>query len=156
MQTIDSLEGLLETHPFLIGLSSEHIHFLQDCAALRRFAAQQQIFREGEDADHFYLIVSGEVALETVVPGTAVATIQDLGAGEALGWSWLFPPYRWHFTASTVEPTEVISFEAAKLRDKAEEDRDFRDELLTRVSKMLLNRLENTRMQLIDAYGMRP
>jgi len=156
MQTIDSLEGLLETHPFLFGLSSEHIHFLRDCATLRRFAAQQQIFREGEDADHFYLIVSGEVALETVVPGTAVATIQDLGAGEALGWSWLFPPYRWHFTASTVEPTEVISFEAAKLRDKAEEDRDFRDEILTRVSKMLLNRLQNTRMQLIDAYGMRP
>lgn len=156
MQTIDSVEGLIETHPFVFGLDSEHIHFLRSCATLRRFASQQRIFHEGEDADHFYLIVSGEVALETVVPGAEVATIQNIGAGQALGWSWFFPPYRWHFTARTLEPTEVISFEAAKLRDKAEEDRDFRDELLTRVSGLLLNRLEHTRTQLIDVYGMRP
>jgi CRP/FNR family cyclic AMP-dependent transcriptional regulator len=156
MQTIESIEGLIETHPFLFGLSPEHIHFLRNCATLRRFASKQQIFHEGDDADHFYLIISGRVALETFVPGAGMATIETIGPGEALGWSWLFPPFRWHFTATTQEPTEVISFEAARLRDMAEDDRDFRDELLTRLSKMLLNRLENTRMQLIDVYGMRP
>lgn len=156
MQTIDSVEGLIEAHPFLFGLGSDHIHFLRECATLRRFAAHQQIFHDGGEADHFYLVLSGKVALETFVPGAGMARIETIGPGEALGWSWLFPPFRWHFTASTLEPTEVISFEAARLRDKAEEDRDFRDELLTRVSKMLLNRLENTRMQLIDVYGMRP
>jgi len=156
MQTVDSVEGLIETHPFSFGLESEHVHFLRDCATLQRFAAQQEIFHEGQDADHFYLNVSGEVALETVVPGAGVSTVQNIEAGQALGWSWLFTPYRWHFTARTLEPTEVISFETAKLREKAEEDRDLRDELLTRVSKLLLDRLEHTRMQLIDIYGMRP
>lgn len=156
MQTVDSVEDLVETHPFCFGLSSEHIHFLRNGATLRRFASQQEIFHEGEEADHFYLIVSGEVALESAVPGAGAATIENIEAGQALGWSWLFPPYRWHFTARTVEPTEVISFEAARLRDKAGEDRDFRDELLSRISKVLLNRLEHTRMQLIDVYGMRP
>ena len=156
MQTIDSIEYLIETHPFLFGLSPEHIHFLRNCATLRRFASKQQIFHEGDDADHFYLIISGRVALETFVPGAGMATIETIGPGEALGWSWLFPPFRWHFTATSQEPTEVISFEAGRLRDMAEDDRDFRDELLARVSKMLLNRLENTRMQLIDLYGMRP
>jgi len=153
MKTSDSIKSLVETHPFLFGLSVEHVHFLASCATIRRFASQQEIFHEGGDADHLYLILSGEVALETVVPGTAVATIQNIGAGQALGWSWLYPPYRWHFTARTIEPTEVLSFEAGHLRNKAEEDRDFRDELLTRVSKLVLNRLENTRMQLIDVYG---
>ena len=151
----DSIKSLLETHPFLFGLSADHVNFLTSCATIRRFASQQELFHEGEDADHFYLILSGEVTLETVVPGTAVATIQNVGAGQALGWSWLYPPYRWHFTARTIEPTEVISFEAASLRNKSEEDRDFRDELLSRVSKLVLNRLESTRMQLIDLYATR-
>ena len=156
MQTIDSIEGLIETHPFWFGLGPAHVHFLRERATLRRFASHQQIFHEGGNADHFYLILSGKVALETFVPGAGMTTIQTLGPGEALGWSWLFPPYQWHFTARTAEPTEVVSFEAARLREKAEDDRDFRDELLTRSAKMLLNRLENTRMQLIDFYGMRP
>lgn len=155
MQTLDALSTLIESHPFLSGLDPEFYEYFHDCASIRRFASQQQIFREGGEADHFYLILSGEVALETVVPGCGTVVIQRLGPKEALGWSWLFPPHLWHFTATTLAPTEVISFDAAALRAKAEENRDFRDELLTRVAKTLLERLQGTRMQLIDLYGLR-
>lgn len=156
MRTTDSVEGLIQSHPFWSDLESDHLRFLSDCATLRRFASKQEIFHEGGEADHFYLILSGKVALETFVPGMGMVTIQTLCAGDALGCSWLFPPHQWHFTAGTLEPTEVISFEAVRLRDRAESDRDFRDELLTRVSQMLFDRLMNTRMQLIDVYKMRP
>ncbi len=156
MQTTDALENLIREHSFLSGLDTEHYEFLNDCASLRRFASRQQIFHEGGAADHFYLILSGSLGLETFVPGCGVVTIQRLGPGDALGWSWLFPPYQWHFTAMTHAPTEVLSFDAAALRAKAEQDRDFRDELLTRITNTLLQRLQGTRMQLIDLYGMRP
>jgi CRP/FNR family cyclic AMP-dependent transcriptional regulator len=105
---------------------------------------------------NFYLIQSGKVALETFVPGCGMVTIQTLGAGEALGWSWLFPPRKWHFSASASEPTELIQFDAEWLRDKAEENREFRCELITCVAQILLARLQGTRMQLIDLFGMRP
>jgi CRP-like cAMP-binding protein len=127
-----------------------------DCATIRRFASQQQIFHEGGEADHFYLIITGNVALETFVPGRGMVTNQTLGAGDALGWSWLFPPHKWHFTASTREPTEVISLNAVALRGVAEEDREFHDELVTRVARTLHQRLLGTREQLVDLYGMRP
>jgi len=155
MQTIDALETLIKEHPFLSGLTPKFCDFFHDCASLRRLAAEQQIFHEREVADHFYLILSGEVSLETFVPGSGMVTIQILGRGEALGWSWLFPPYQWHFTATTRAPAEVISFDAAALRGKAEENRDFRDELLSRVAKTLHQRLLGTRMRLIDLYGIR-
>ena len=29
--------------------------------------------------------------------------VQTIGPGDALGWSWLFAPHRWHFTARAVE-----------------------------------------------------
>jgi CRP/FNR family transcriptional regulator, cyclic AMP receptor protein len=155
MQTLDPLENLIKEHPFLAGLSSEFCEFLCECASLRRFASHQQIFQEGGEADHFYLILTGAVSLETVVPGRGIITIQSLGPGEALGWSWLFPPYEWQFTATTRAPTEVISFDASALRAKAAGDRDFRDELLTRVAKTLFQRLQATRIQLTDAYSNR-
>ena len=155
MQTLDTLTDLIKTHPFLAGLAPEFYEFLEGCATLRRFASQQQIFHEGGEADHFYLIVSGEVALETFIPGCGTVTIQRVGPKQALGWSWLFPPHQWHFTAMTLTPTEVISFDAEELCAKAAENRDFRDELLTRVSKTLLERLQSTRMQLVDLYTTR-
>ncbi len=156
MQTLDTLTDLIKSHPFVAGLDPDFYEYFHDCATVRRFASQQQIFHEGAEADHFYLILSGEVALETFVLGCGTVTIQRLGPKEALGWSWLFPPYQWHFTATTLAPTEVISFNAEALRVKAAENRDFRDELLTRVSKTLLERLQGTREQLIDLYRIRP
>jgi CRP/FNR family transcriptional regulator, cyclic AMP receptor protein len=156
MQTMDTLQTLVTGHPFLSGLRPEFCDIFHDCATIRRFASQQQIFHEAGDADHFYLILNGSVALETFVPGCGTVTIQNIGAGEALGWSWLFPPYQWHFTATTREPTEVVSLDAAVLRAEAEQDRDFQDELLTRIVKTLYQRLMGARDQLIDLYRIRP
>jgi CRP-like cAMP-binding protein len=82
--------------------------------------------------------------------------VLTLGPGDALGWSWLFPPQQWHFSASAAERTELIEFDAATLRDKAEENCLFANELLKRVATLLLDRLQSTRTQLIDFYGMRP
>jgi CRP-like cAMP-binding protein len=156
MQTLDALTSLLKSHPFLAGLTPEFYEFFHRHATIRRFASQQQIFHEGGEADHFYLILFGEVALDTLVPGCGTVTIQRLGPREALGWSWLFPPYQWHFTATTLAPTEVISFNAEALRAKAAENRDFHNELLIRVAKTLFERLQGTRMQLITLYGNSP
>lgn len=152
MQRVDRLNTLIAEHPFLEGLRPDFCDFFQDCATVRRFASQQRIFNEGATADHFYLILSGTVALETFVPECGLVTIQKLGAGEVLGWSWLFPPYEWHFTATTREPTEVISLDAAALRNRAEHDPDFHDELLTRIARTLYRRLMGTREQLVAMH----
>jgi CRP-like cAMP-binding protein len=155
VQNLDGLGNLIEQHVFLSGLRREHCNIFHDCASIRRFASQQVIFHEGGEADHFYLITTGNVALETFVPGCGTVAIQKLGSGDPLGWSWLFPPYCWHFTASTREPTEVISFNAAALRSRANADREFHDELITRVAQTLYRRLLSTRAQLVDLYSIR-
>jgi CRP-like cAMP-binding protein len=155
MQTIEGLETLIDQHPFLSGLRREHYNIFRDCASIRRFASQQLIFHEGAEADHFYLIVTGKVTLETFVPGFGMVAIQQLGPGEALGCSWLFPPYRWQFTAATREPTEVISLDAAALRAKAEADHDFHDQLMTKLAQTVYRRLLGTRDRWVDLHGIR-
>ncbi len=151
-----ALDRLISSHPFLSELKPRFHEYFYECGSLVRFASNQQIFHEGEDADKFFLILSGKVGLETFVPGSGMTDIQSLGPGAALGWSWLFPPHKWHFTATTLAPTELICFDAASLRARAAEDRDFRDELLVRMVRTLLQRLESTRMRLIDFCGLQP
>ena len=90
MQTVDSLETLLKEHPFLAGLEPRLLDFFHDCATIRRFASRQQIFQEHGEADHFYLILSGSVDLETFVHGAGKDTVQTHGPEEELVWSWLF------------------------------------------------------------------
>ena len=67
------------------------------CAATSALRAGEALFREGEPADTFYLCVTGAVALEVHAPGGPPLVIETLHEGDTVGWSWLFPPYRWHF-----------------------------------------------------------
>jgi CRP/FNR family cyclic AMP-dependent transcriptional regulator len=148
-----TLEQIITEHPFWKGLDPHYFPLVNECASEERFGLQQQIFQEGSDANHFYLIHAGRVALETFVPGRGVVTIQTIGAGEALGWSWLFPPYRWHFSARSIDATATVALDARALREKAQENHDFGYDITIRVAQVMLQRLQATRMQLLDFYA---
>jgi len=155
-EIVRGLGSLVITHPFLAGLNPRFYRFFIECAQLQNYATGREIFHEGGSAERFYLIERGKVSLETFVPGRGSVPIETLGAGQALGWSWLFEPRQWHFTASAAAPTELVVFDARMLLDKAEENRDFKNELVSRVARSLVARLHATRVQLIDIYGLRP
>jgi CRP-like cAMP-binding protein len=118
------------------------------CASEPRFDAGQYILCEGEAATHLYLIGQGKVALGTITPGRGFTTLEILEDGDPLGWSWLIPPYHWHFTALTILPTWVIALDGKCLREKCEADHDFGYELLKRLALILGQRLRMTIRQL--------
>ena len=148
------LDDTIRSHPFWQGINPCYFHLLNECAAFVKFGFEQPIFRAGIKAEQFYLICSGQVALETFVPGKGAITIETLGPGEALGWSWLFPPYRWHFSARSVDLTEMVAFDVHRLRKHAEENHDFGYELATRIGQVVLKRLQATRLQLLEFYAI--
>ena len=145
-----TLEDILARHPFWNNLPPQYFPLLIECAVIEHFRPGEQIFKKGYGAEHFYLIHQGKIALETpYVPGEGLITIQTLAAGEALGWSWLFPPYQWHFSARAVESTEAVVFKADALRNKAKENPAFGYDLALRVGGIMLQRLQATRMRLL-------
>ena len=150
-----SLEKDIAAHPFLIGLSEHHIRLLADCAIRTHFERDQVIFREGESANRFYLIESGQVALESTSQATAPVTIDTIGAGDLLGWSWLFPPYVWHFQARAVMPTTAIFFYGTVLREYCEKDQSLGFELFKRMSEVMTRRLQAARERLLKVYNSR-
>jgi len=146
---VPSIEELIQTHPFLAGLSPHQYRILADCAMQSHFDAGELIFREGDPANRFYLLQHGSVILESQTQQHGLLPIQALGAGDALGWSWLFPPYFWHFDARALEPTDAIFLYATPLRDECEADHDLGYELLKRMAQVMMRRLQATRWQLL-------
>lgn len=153
--SLQTLEPILAEHPFFRGLSPEDVQLLTGCASNVVFKAGETICREGDPANHFYIIRQGKVALEVHTLERGSVMLQTLGAGEALGWSWLIPPYQWRFDARALELTRAIALDGQCLRHKCEANPRLGYELLKRVAQVFAERLMTTRLQLLDIYGQR-
>ena len=148
---ISELEERLAAHPFLKGMQPHEIRVLSQSAIPTHFNADQVIFKAGEPANGFYLIENGRVALEAPQTGRESIVIDSVGAGEPLGWSWLFPPYEWQFDARATEPTTALCFSGIMLRQHRDEDLTLSHELFKRMSKVMVRRLQAARARLVSA-----
>ncbi len=152
---MDTLERIIAEHPFFVGLEPYYANLLTGCAANVRFPAGVYIFKEGGEANDFYLIRSGKVALEIFAPQRKPIIVDTLGEGDILGWSWLLPPYHWKFHAHAVDETRAIALDGKCLRAKCEANHDLGYEVLKRFAQIIDHRLEATRLQLLDIYATR-
>ncbi len=154
MQTKKTIDQILAKHPFFQGFAPEQIQLIAGCAQNAHFKADTYLFHEAENASTFYLLRSGKVALETNIPGPGMVTIETIDTGEVVGWSWLFPPYTWHFSARAVEDVQATVFDGGCLRGKAEQDHDLGYTLIMKFAEVMMRRLQATRLQLLDLYSM--
>lgn len=150
---IDTSDYVLGDQPFLKGLSPAHLVAIAECAHPVTFASGEYVFREGDSANHFYIITYGQVSLELHVPGRGSRVIQTVEKDEVLGWSWLFPPYRWHFDGRALTMIRAIDFNGLCLRGKCDADHDLGYALMQRFAQTMMARLQATRLQLLDVYG---
>ena len=153
-KTPDTPENAIARHPFLKGISSSFLHILNETATFKKYEPGDIIIKEGADADHLFLIHKGSVSLESHLPGKGPVRTQFLGAGESLGCSWLFPPYRWCFTARTLDPTEASVIDARFLRDCMKANHEFGHEIAMRIGQVLWIRLQAARALLVDFHGV--
>jgi CRP/FNR family cyclic AMP-dependent transcriptional regulator len=141
----------IAAHPFLAGMSAHQLEMLARYATKKQFNADEMIFRAGEPARGFYLVESGMIALEGSVMDHGPIATDIVRAGEPLGWSWVFQPYRWHFDARAIEATTVIFFDGDSLRQHYNEDLTFAHDLFKRMCEVMARRLQTTRCKLIEA-----
>lgn len=149
---MEMLDRILAEHPFFKELKPHDLQIVVGCASNVRFEPGQFLVRADDEANEFYLVRHGKIALEMFVPGRGAMTIQTIGEGEVIGWSWLIGPHQWHFDARAVELTRAIALDGKCLRKKCEEDHDLGYELLKQFAHILEQRLQATRLQLLDIY----
>ena len=140
-------------HSFFAGLSPEDLDVIVREASKRRVPSGEVLFHQGERANRFYLINSGNVSVEIPAVYGPTLEIQGLGAGKILGWSWLIAPFRWNFQARVTEDAEICEFDGAALRDRCERDPRLGYDLLKRFAGLMSERLEAARQKMIEEWN---
>ncbi|HOT97373.1 MAG TPA: cyclic nucleotide-binding domain-containing protein [bacterium] len=150
---METLEAILSAHTFFKDLDPKFITLLTGCSSNRRYAANSYLFRDGEEANDFFLVCKGRVGIEIPLQGDPPIILQTVEEGDILGWSWLLPPYFWHFDARAQLDTEVIALDGRYIRAECEKNHSLGYEMLKRFAQIMERRLEATRLQLLDVYG---
>lgn len=150
---VGTLLELLAGHPPFDDLDPRHVRELAGCGEEVAFAPGDVLFREGEEANTWFLVRDGRVALRLAWPGRAPITLQTVGAGDIVGWSWLFPPYRWTSDAVAVDETHAVAFDGRCIRLHCDEDAVLGRDLMLRFAQIATQRLQAARLQLLDLYG---
>jgi CRP/FNR family cyclic AMP-dependent transcriptional regulator len=148
-----SIADLLSKNAFFAGLAPEFIDFLASHAHSRRLKDGEVLFRHGQRASHFYLVLSGTISVEVAAIEGPALELQNLGSGAILGWSWLIPPYEWSFQARATAPAEILEFDGAAVLSRCESDSKFGYEFLKRFSSLMSERLHFARRKMIEEWN---
>lgn len=150
---MENLERILREQPFLAGLTDDQLAFMVGCAKNVPFDEGTYMFRDGDEADSLFLIREGRIGLEIDVPPRGRVVVETLEKGDISGWSWLFPPYKWHVSGRAVGRVRTIRFDGKCLREKLEEDNALGFLLTKKLLKAVHERLERVRLLKMDVYG---
>jgi CRP-like cAMP-binding protein len=150
MKTIDELLG---EHDFFKNFSDAERKTISGCGKLEHFESNVWLAREGDPAQAFYLIRRGQASIEVHMPQYGGMILQTVKPGDIVGWSWLFPPYRWTSDVKARDDLTVIAFDGLCLREKCERDPGLGYRLMKDFARIMTQRLQDTRLQLLDIYG---
>jgi len=138
--------------PFLKGMNDRHIEALAGWACRIHIEKGTIIFHQGETANRFYLIDEGTIQLELALKSDERSIVAGaVGRGGVVGWSWLFPPYQWQFTARALTQTYALFFYATVLREHCDTDPSLGFELFKRMGKQMVTRLQSARRRFLEA-----
>ncbi|MFF7969880.1 cyclic nucleotide-binding domain-containing protein [Streptomyces sp. NPDC007905] len=136
-----------------MALEPTHRERLMHLARQVSFDAGTRLFEEGRNADRFWIVRTGTVALDLHVPGRRPAVIESLGHGELVGWSWHFAPYIWQLGAEAMSPVRAWEFDAEAVRAMCGQDPEFGRAVAVWVGRVVAQRLHASRVRLLDLYA---
>lgn len=134
-------------------LASAHRERLMECAREVSFTVGTRLFEEGLPAERFWVVRTGAVALDLLVPGRRPAVVETLGRGDLVGWSWHFPPYLWQLGAEAMSPVRAWEFDARTVRETCAEDAEYGRAIAVWVGRVVARRLQASRIRLLDLYA---
>jgi CRP-like cAMP-binding protein len=150
---VETIDVVLRDVRLFEGLPAGMLELVAGCGSNVGFGDGELLFRQGDPADTFFVVRRGSVALEVFVPARGAVTIETIEAGDVVGWSWLFAPYRWHFDGRAIGDVRATAFDGACLRGKCDADPALGYAVMSRFAQVMIERLQWTRLRLLDVYG---
>ncbi len=144
---------VLIDQPFFAGMTEEQVRTVATSTRLVSFDEGSVIFVEGGPARYSYLILDGDVALTLRTQEHGSKIIQTLHRGDFVGWSWMYPPYRWNFDANVQSDVKAVQFDGPMLKKIALADPELGYAMMRGFTEVIVNRMQALRIQLLDVYS---
>ena len=148
-----TIKEILMSHPFFSEMGEDLVDYISGCAKNAHFGPNQLLTKEGDPADQFYVINKGLVTIEIHHPIKGSMKIRTLRPGEIVGFSWIFPPYRYFFNVRAEEHTSVVAINGQCIREKCDNDATLGYSIMKQFASVMAKRMYDTRLQLLDVYG---
>ncbi len=146
------IRELLEAHDVFSTLDATDLDLMSGCGHNQVVRPGEVLAREGDAADRFFLVRHGLLAIELHSAGQSLV-VDTVGPGGAVGWAWIFPPYRWTSDVRAVGRSRLLTIETGCFRDKADADPAFGYRIMQRVASVLVAEIDATHLRLLDLYG---
>ncbi|HBN77834.1 MAG TPA: hypothetical protein DD473_18895 [Planctomycetaceae bacterium] len=144
--------SLMDQLSFGRNLSEKMLSKIISMGEPKTVAGNYCLFREGEYHNSVYLIVKGNVLLDTFVQGRKFIELLTLSDGEFLGCSPIISTRPMSLRATTLTETQLLVFQADELKDYCEIDHDFGYQFMKEIACIFARRLMATRLQLLDLF----
>ncbi len=152
MSDIRTVRDYLYSLNFFEGMDEHHIELISGCGKLALFKQGDFLLKEGDKAETFFFIREGEASIESYIPTQGSKAMMTVGAGDIVGYSWLFEPYRVSFDVRALSDVRAIQMDGKCLRGKSERDHELGYHLMKRITQIVLKRLQASRRQVVDVY----
>ena len=143
----------LSAHEFFYEFSDDLLKFLCECSSTREIKKGQILFRQGENADKFYVVRNGRISLQLPAIMGPTLEIQTLDKDQVLGWSWLISPYKWNFQTKAEEDSELLQFDGVAILARCEQEPKFGYELLKKFAALMSVGLNAARQKMMDEWN---
>jgi len=148
-----SITEYLSAHEFFSEFSDDVLKFLCECSSTREIKKGQILFRQGENADKFYVVRSGRISIQMPAIMGPTLEIQAVDEDQVLGWSWLISPYQWNFQTKAEEDSELLQFDGVAILARCEQEPKFGYELLKKFAGLMSVRLNAARQKMMDEWN---
>ena len=163
---------LLSGFKFFSDVDAKALEMIAQKGAILEFKPSELIFHFDAPAEHFYGLLTGEVQLSLVFKDKILKTeieyeeaiqarmvdeeksivVDTVRPGQVFGWASLVGPGRRTVAARCTEPSRVIAFKAAELREMFEKDHTLGYLLMKRMGDMISKRLKKRTDKLIETW----
>ena len=107
---------VINSLPIFKSFSPDQVKLIEPLMEFCSFPADMVIFQQGDQAEYFYILTSGEIALHFKPYDGPSLVITKISSGGVFGWSAALNRAAYNAAAVTIKEITAIRMEAIKLK----------------------------------------
>ena len=129
--------------------SPEQLEQIQSFVEIGKYPKDQVIFEQGDQAQHLYIVISGEVIVRFKPYDGPDITVSHITPGGVFGWSAALGRSAYTSGAITTTAAEIFRFRAKDLHKLCENNPEMGRIILDRLAAVIAERLRSTHKQVL-------